>query len=119
MASAELAAQPEGIGGMPGAMLVVSSNGKMPHTGIVWATAPENRDANEDVVTGIARAYDATDLDPTPIDPNTPQLKLIWDSNRARVTFDYSTILPAGRGGWSGSGVPTYDGRVDIDVPSP
>jgi hypothetical protein len=72
VASAELAAQPEGIGGMPGAMLAVSSNGKISHTGIVSATAPENRDANEDVATGIARAYDATDLDPTPIDPNTP-----------------------------------------------
>jgi outer membrane protein assembly factor BamB len=118
VASAELAAQPEGIGGMPGAMLAVSSNGKMPHTGIVWATAPENGDANQDVVTGIARAYDATDLDPTPIDPNTPQLKLIWDSNRAGVTFNYSKFCPPVVANGQVL-VPTYDGRVDIYVPSP
>jgi outer membrane protein assembly factor BamB len=103
---------------MPGAMLAVSSNGKMPHTGIVWATAPENGDANQDVVTGVASAYDATDLDPTPIDPNTPKLKLIWDSNRAGVTFNYSKFCPPVVADGQVL-VPTYDGRVDIYIPSP
>ena len=117
IASAQLALQPTGLGGMPGGMLTLSSNGKTPHSGIVWATAPVNGDANQNIVTGIARAYDATELDPTPIDPTTPRLKLLWDSNRSGVSFDYSKFCPPvvadGR-----LLVPTYDGRVDIYVPS-
>ena len=65
------------LGGMPGGMLTLSSNGKNPNTGIVWALAPVDRDANNDVVEGIARAYDATDLDPTPIDPQTPPVETV------------------------------------------
>lgn len=117
VASEQLALQPAGLGGMPGGMLSVSSNGKTPHSGIVWATAPVNGDANQNVVTGIARAYDATELDPTRIDPTTPRLKLLWDSNRSGVTFDYSKFCPPvvadGR-----LLVPTYDGRIDIYVRS-
>ena len=118
VASAQLALAPTGIGGMPGGMVAVSSNGKTPNTGIVWTTAPVDGDANHDVVKGIARAYDATELDPTPIDPTTPRLKLIWDSNRAAVTFDYSKFCPPvvadGR-----LLVTTYDGRVDVFVSAP
>jgi outer membrane protein assembly factor BamB len=118
VASAQLALRPDGIGGMPGGMLTVSSNGKVPGTGIVWATAPVDADANHDVVKGIARAYDAAELDSTPIDPTTPRLKLLWDSNQSGVTFNYSKFCPPvvsdGR-----LFVTTYDGRVDVYVPRP
>jgi rubrerythrin len=65
VASAKLAADTTTIGGMPGGMLAVSSNGTTPGTGIVWALAPRDGDANHDPVEGVARAYDATNLDPT------------------------------------------------------
>ena len=96
----------------------MSSNGKNPNTGIVWALAPIDGDANHDVVEGIARAYDATQLDPTPIDPQTPRLKLLWDSKRAGVTFNYSKfctpVVADGK-----FFVPTYDGRVDVYILNP
>jgi hypothetical protein len=118
VASAQLALQPNGLGGMPGGMVTVSSNGKIPNTGVVWTTAPIDGDANHDVVKGIVRAYDATELDATPIDPTTPRLKLLWDSNRAGVTFNYSKFCPPvvadGR-----LLVTTYDGRVDMYLLSP
>jgi outer membrane protein assembly factor BamB len=46
--------------GMTGGMLSISSDGGA--GGIVWATTPTNNDANQRVVPGILRAYDATDL---------------------------------------------------------
>jgi hypothetical protein len=113
VASAALAAEPTGLGGMPGGLLAVSSNGKTSGTGVVWALAPIDGDANHDVVPGIARAYDAVSLDPTPVDPQTPRLKLLWDSKRAGVTFNHSKfctpVVADGR-----LFVPTYDGRVDM-----
>ena len=118
VASAALAASPTGMGGMPGGMLSLSSNGKNPDTGIVWALAPIDGDANHDVVDGIARAYDATNLDPTPIDAQTPRMKLLWDSTRSGVTFKHAKFIPPvvadGR-----LFVPTYDGRVDMYVLNP
>src|SRR5262249_13995138 len=94
IASAQLAAEPGGLGGMPGGMLAVATNGKNPNTGIVRTLAPIDGDANHDVVAGIARAYDATQLAPTPIDPLTPRLKLLWDSKRVGVAFSYSKFCP-------------------------
>jgi hypothetical protein len=118
VASAALAAAPTGVGGMPGGMLALSSNGTTANTGIVWALAPVDGDANHDVVAGIARAYDATNLDATPLDPWTPRLKLLWDSQRAGVTFHHSKfctpVVADGR-----LFVPTYDGRVDMYMPGP
>jgi outer membrane protein assembly factor BamB len=118
VASAALAASPTGMGGMPGGMLSLSSNGKNPDTGIVWALTPIDGDANHDVVEGIARAYDATNLDPTPIDPQTPRLKLLWDSKRSGVIFKHAKFTPPvvadGR-----LFVPTYDGRVDMYMLNP
>jgi outer membrane protein assembly factor BamB len=118
VASAALAADPMGMGGMPGGMLSLSSNGKNADTGIVWALAPVDGDANHDVVDGIARAYDATNLDPTPIDPQTPRLKLLWDSTRSGVTFKHakfnSPVVADGR-----LFVPTYDGRIDMYMLTP
>ena len=113
VASAALAASPQGIGGMPGAMLALTSDEKNPYTGVVGARAPVEGDANHDVVAGIARAYDATRLDDAPIDPQTPRLKLLWDSTRAGVQFNHSKfctpMVVDGR-----LFVPTYDGRVDM-----
>jgi len=47
-------------GGMPGGRLVVSSNGTMPGTGVVWGVYPVQGDANSTVVHGALVAYDAT-----------------------------------------------------------
>jgi hypothetical protein len=48
--------------GMPGAFLSLSSNGAKARTGIIWANHPRIGNANNAVVPGILRAYDATDL---------------------------------------------------------
>jgi hypothetical protein len=103
-----------GIGGMPGGMLALSSNGMIPSTGIVWATAPISGDANKHVVEGILRAYDATNLDPVKNPDGTPRLKLLWHSKQIPGnTFSFSKFCPPviadGR-----VLVPTYDGRVDV-----
>ena len=47
-------------GGMPGGRLVVSSNGTMPGTGVVWGVYPVQGNANSEVVHGALVAYDAT-----------------------------------------------------------
>lgn len=64
-------------------------------------------------VPGIARAYDATNLDATPIDQFTPRLKILWDSGRAGVNYTHSKfctpVVADGK-----LFVPTYDGRVDM-----
>jgi hypothetical protein len=115
VASAAEAVAPTGIGGMPGGMLSLSSNGQIPNSGIVWALAPIDGDANHAVVEGIARAYDATNLDSNPIDAFTPRLKLLWDSKSAGIKFNHSKFctptVADGR-----LFVPTYDGRVDMYV---
>ncbi len=49
-------------GGMPGGRLVVSSNGTVANTGVVWGTYPVQGDANANVVPGALVAYDATKL---------------------------------------------------------
>jgi len=48
--------------GMPGGMLAVSANGSTSGSGIVWATTPRLANANQAVVPGIVRAYDASSL---------------------------------------------------------
>jgi hypothetical protein len=47
-------------GGMPGGRLVVSSNGTIPNTGIVWGVYPTQGNANAEIVHGALVAYDAT-----------------------------------------------------------
>jgi hypothetical protein len=47
-------------GGMPGGRLVVSSNGTMPGTAVVWGVYPVKGNANSAVVPGALVAYDAT-----------------------------------------------------------
>jgi hypothetical protein len=59
-------------GGMPGAMLSLSSNGSQYGTGILWASHPINGDANQAVVPGVLQAFDATDV-----------TRELWNSNWA------------------------------------
>jgi outer membrane protein assembly factor BamB len=103
-----------GLGGMPGGFPVVSSNGSTPNTGIVWATAPINGDANKFVVEGILRAYDASKLDPVNNPDGGPRLKLLWDSKQIPGnTFNHAKFTPP----VVADGkifVATYDGRVDV-----
>ncbi len=76
---------------MTGGMLSVSSDGTK--NGIVWALAPVDGNANKNVVTGIARAYEPRrSMAPTRI--GTARLKLLWDSGKAGVTFDFSKFCP-------------------------
>lgn len=46
-------------GGMPGAMLSVTADGATPGSGILWASHPLTGNANQAVVPGMLRAYDA------------------------------------------------------------
>ena len=47
-------------GGMPGGRLVVSSDGTMPNTSVIWGVYPTNGNANAEIVDGALVAYDAT-----------------------------------------------------------
>ncbi len=113
--SAEIASRAsaldQSIGGMTGGMISVSSDGA--NNGIVWTLAPIDGNANQAVVAGIVRAYDATAFDPTNNTDDTRKLKLLWDSTRAGVTFNFSKFCPP----MVADGklyVPTYSGRVDV-----
>jgi hypothetical protein len=111
ISSSQLAFSPTGNGGMTGGMISVSSAGT--NNGIVWTLAPVDGNANTNVVAGIARAYDATALDATANSDGTPKLKLLWDSTRSGVTFDFSKFCPP----MVADGklyIATYDGRVDV-----
>jgi hypothetical protein len=76
-------------------MLALSANGNQPHSGVVWATTPISDNANQRVVEGIIRAYDATEFDTNNNTDGTRRLKLLWDNLRlpssdARRRFAYS-----------------------------
>jgi hypothetical protein len=53
---------PGGSLGMPGGILSISANGNAAGSGIVWASHPYSQNANQAVVQGILRAYDASNL---------------------------------------------------------
>lgn len=65
------------VGGMPGGMLALSSDGTKPGTAVLWATIPKNDDANLRTVRGSFLAFDATTV------VNTNELKTLF-------TFDYN-----------------------------
>jgi hypothetical protein len=48
--------------GMPGGMLSISANGNAAGSGIVWASLPLQGNANQNVVPGILRAFDAENV---------------------------------------------------------
>jgi len=62
-------------GGMPGGRLVVSSNGTMPGTAVVWGVYPTQGNANSNVVPGALVAYDAATV------LNGGRLKQLFHSN--------------------------------------
>lgn len=103
-----------GKGGMPGALLALSSDGGHPNTGIIWALAPISGDANASPVPGILRAYDATNLDPVPDTDGTPRLKLLWDSTHIpHNQFTHCKFCPPVIANGKVF-APTYDGRIDV-----
>jgi hypothetical protein len=48
--------------GMPGAMMSISADGAKAGTGILWANLPYFGDANQAVVDGVLRAFDASNV---------------------------------------------------------
>ena len=64
--------------GMPGGTMTISSNGITAGTGIVWANLPWNGDANQAVVPGVLRAFDATDM-----------TKELWNSHQSVARDDF------------------------------
>ena len=67
-------------GGMPGAMLSISANGKTTDSGIIWASHPLDSNANNAVVTGLVRAFDANTI---VLDGNgVPRLKELWNTQQ-------------------------------------
>ncbi|HEY2012148.1 MAG TPA: hypothetical protein VGH38_01550, partial [Bryobacteraceae bacterium] len=72
--------------GMPGAFLSISSNGSVPGSGILWASTPLASDAENAVVPGIVRAFDASDLS-----------RVLWssESNPARDSLgNFAKFVP-------------------------
>jgi regulation of enolase protein 1 (concanavalin A-like superfamily) len=63
--------------GMPGAFLSLSSDGGKPGTSILWASHPYDADANQMIVSGIVRAFDADDIS-----------RELWDSHQATARDD-------------------------------
>lgn len=57
-------------GWMPGALLSLSSNGSQYGTGILWASHAKTGNANQQVVSGMLQAFDATDVS-----------RELWNSN--------------------------------------
>jgi hypothetical protein len=53
---------PGGSRGMPGGFLSISADGGKAGTGLVWAFHPYQGNANQKLVDGILRVYDASDL---------------------------------------------------------
>jgi outer membrane protein assembly factor BamB len=103
-----------GLGGMPGGFPAISANGTTPNTGIVWATAPIDGDANRFIVEGILRSYDATNLDPVKNLDGIPRLKKLWDSKQIpNNTFHHAKFVPPVVADGKVF-VATYDGRVDV-----
>lgn len=49
-------------GGMPGGFMSLSCNGNTPNSGILWVSHPLSGDANQNVVPGLLRAMDPTDV---------------------------------------------------------
>ena len=85
-----------------------------PTVGLADPTAPPTvPPAPETVPASPSPVLDTAPPRLPPVDPTTPRLKLLWDSDRAGVTFNYSKFCPPvvadGR-----LLVSTYDGRVDV-----
>jgi hypothetical protein len=66
--------------GMPGAFLSLSANGTTPGTALIWASSPLSENANNAVVEGIFRVFDANTV---VVDGNgVPRLRELWNSKQ-------------------------------------
>jgi outer membrane protein assembly factor BamB len=102
-----------GIGGMPGGMITLSSNGNKANTGIVWALHAIDGDANKQVVKGILRAYDASNFK-TAAD-GSKVFDELWNSemNPADSMGNGAKVVPP----MVASGhvyAPTYDNKINV-----
>ena len=96
------------LGGMPGGMLTLSSNGL--RDGIIWATAPLTGDANKEPRPGIVRAYDASDVSQSERNADgVPKLHKLWEASGFTFSKFCSPVVADGK-----LIVPTYDGRIDV-----
>jgi hypothetical protein len=81
---------------MPGGTMTLSANGDRTDTGIIWVTMPISRSANNEVVPGLMRAFDASDV-----------TRELWNTeqNRARdAVTNYAKFNP----------VTVYNGKVYV-----
>jgi outer membrane protein assembly factor BamB len=112
---------------MPGGMITLSAN--VGQNGIVWASVPVKSNwiklgrqtegnANQEIVEGVLRAYDASSFQGTDANGN-PQMKLLWEntapgnSKPADTRYTYSKFCPPVVADGKVF-LATYDGRVII-----
>jgi hypothetical protein len=110
---------------MPGGMITLSASGGQ--NGVVWGSVPvkgnwnghdNNGNANQEIVEGVLRAYDAIALDGTNANGN-PRMKLLWQSTTpgnqrpGDVRFTYNKFCPPVVADGKVL-LPTYDGRVVV-----
>ena len=108
---------------MPGGMITLSSDGGK--NGIVWGSVPvkghwngrdDNGNANQELVEGVLRAYDATAFDGANANGN-PKMKLLWQSTMpgnpqpADTRYTYNKFCPPVVADGKVL-LATYDGRV-------
>jgi outer membrane protein assembly factor BamB len=104
------------MGGMTGGMISLSAGGG--NNGVIWTLAPVDGNANQNVVAGALRAYDAVNLDTNRNADGSPRLKLLWDSTNWNINFNFSKFCPPVVADGKVF-VATYDGRVDVYTLTP
>jgi len=110
---------------MPGGMITLSANAGQ--NGLVWGSVPVKSNwagrqtqgnANQEIVEGVLRAYDAVTFQGTDTNGN-PQMKLLWentapgDSQPGDTRYTYSKFCPPVVADGKVF-LPTYDGRVIV-----
>jgi len=79
---------------MPGGFLAISANGIKSNTAIIWALMPWNSNANQRVVPGVLRAFDATTFGPARGDGSL-LINQIWSSDHdGNTTADALGMYP-------------------------
>ncbi len=110
VASAKLAdLSDRSMGGMPGGLLTLSANGAK--SGIIWATAPIDGDANKFPVAGVVRAYDAASFEAAG-PGKLPRMRKLWEARGFTFSKFCAPVVADGK-----VFVATYDGRVDVYGP--
>jgi len=90
---------------IPGGIISISSNGSNPGSGIVWTNVPLSADANITTITGILRAFDATDL-----------TKELWNSDQNPERDSFGTFAKFNSAVIVNGKVyqPTFSGNVSV-----